>query len=119
VLLVVGENQKPYIVFDAVLRFAQPLGIHLPDWEGRIVESKRGRGSAPVRKRKSQATFGEKGSETVAHELERAPEGPVHLTLFPEMADESPAVRPGRKGRRRRGVRKKCLLDAMLLLGSR
>jgi adenine-specific DNA methylase len=29
------------LVFDVVRRFAQPLGIHLPEWEGRIIETKK------------------------------------------------------------------------------
>jgi putative DNA methylase len=30
------------LVFDVVRRFAQPLGIELPSWEGRIIETKKG-----------------------------------------------------------------------------
>jgi len=30
------------LVFDVVRRFAQPLGIDLPKWEGRIIETKKG-----------------------------------------------------------------------------
>lgn len=30
------------LVFDVVRRFAQPLGIELPKWEGRIIETKKG-----------------------------------------------------------------------------
>ena len=30
------------LVFDVVRRFAQPLGIGLPEWEGRIIETKKG-----------------------------------------------------------------------------
>ena len=30
------------LIFDVVCRFAQPLGIHLPEWEGRIVETEKG-----------------------------------------------------------------------------
>ncbi len=30
------------LVFDVARRFAQPLGIHLPDWEGRIIETEKG-----------------------------------------------------------------------------
>ncbi len=29
------------LVFDVVRRFAQPLGIDLPKWEGRIIETKK------------------------------------------------------------------------------
>ena len=30
------------LIFDVVRRFAQPLGIHLPEWENRIIETKKG-----------------------------------------------------------------------------
>lgn len=32
------KKKKPgfSLIFDVVRRFAQPLGIHLPEWEGRI-----------------------------------------------------------------------------------
>ena len=30
------------LIYDVVRRFAQPLGIHLEDWEGRIVEIEKG-----------------------------------------------------------------------------
>src|SRR6185437_9698616 len=30
------------LVFDVVRRFAQPLGIDLPKWEGRVIETKKG-----------------------------------------------------------------------------
>ncbi|MBC7335383.1 MAG: hypothetical protein H5U01_03795 [Clostridia bacterium] len=30
------------MIFDVVRRFAQPLGISLPKWEGRIIETKKG-----------------------------------------------------------------------------
>ena len=30
------------LVFDVVRRFAQPLGIELPNWEGRIIDTRKG-----------------------------------------------------------------------------
>jgi len=37
------EKTKGFIlVFDVVRRFAQPLGIELPKWEGRIIETQKG-----------------------------------------------------------------------------
>jgi len=37
-----GKTQAYSLVFDVVRRFAQPLGIDLPKWEGRIIETKKG-----------------------------------------------------------------------------
>src|SRR5262249_129610 len=39
-----GGKKKPgfTLIYDVARRFAQPLGIHLSEWEGRIVETKKG-----------------------------------------------------------------------------
>jgi len=80
-----GKKKKgPKLIFDVVRRFAQPLGIHLPDWEGRIVETEKGVVRLlPVRER-SEQLFGEDGAHTFAIELERAG-GDVQLQLFREV----------------------------------
>jgi hypothetical protein len=36
------KKQGYSLIFDVVRRFAQPLGIHLPEWEGRIIETEKG-----------------------------------------------------------------------------
>ena len=79
--------------FDVVRRFAQPLGIHLDDWESRIVKKEKDVVRLmPVRERRQQLF-----DEAAADEAE-ASTGSPQLTLFP---DEPPAVR----GRARRGSR--------------
>ncbi|MCA1709404.1 MAG: DUF1156 domain-containing protein, partial [Actinobacteria bacterium] len=37
-----GKAKSFTLVFDVVRRFAQPLGIELPKWEGRVIETKKG-----------------------------------------------------------------------------
>ncbi len=99
------------LVFDVVRRFAQPLGIELPRWEGRVIEIKKGVVRLlPVAERAKQL-FGEPGAEAVAARLEReGAAGPVSVQglLFPEM--EVPASRqataPTVRGRRGRGEAK-------------
>jgi len=93
-------NQRSYsLIFDVVRRFAQPLGIRLPDWEGRILETKKGVVRLlPVAERTRQL-FGEDGAEAIADQLERSSEGIVQLGLFPESAA---GVAPGIRGRGRR-----------------
>jgi adenine-specific DNA methylase len=91
------------LVFDVVRRFAQPLGIDLPKWEGRVIETKKGVVRLlPVGERAKQL-FGEDGAGVVASRLERtAALGPDPLQgmLFPETED-TPKVRGGRgRGRR-------------------
>ena len=60
------------LIFDVVRRFAQPLGIHLEDWEGRIIETKKGVVRLlPIRER---APSGATQFELVLDELAAVPE---------------------------------------------
>jgi len=98
-----AKNKKGYtLVFDVVRRFAQPLGIHLPDWEGRVIETKKGIVRLlPVAERTKQL-FGDEGAEAVADAWERNPQERLQLTLFPELQESStPRIR-GRGSRRSR-----------------
>ncbi len=84
-------------MFDVVRRFAQPLGIHLPDWEGRTVETKKGVVRLlPVTER-AQQLFGIDGAQAVADRLERSPVGTPQLTLFSEGAKGTPPTGGGRR----------------------
>ena len=86
--------------FDVTRRFAQPLGIHLDDWESRIIETKKGVVRLlPVTERGKQL-FGESGTAAVADVMESAANVNPQLSLFPE---EPPAVR-GRARRRQRSA---------------
>ena len=90
-----GRAASHSLPFDVVRRFAQPLGIHLDDWESRIIETTKGIVRlTPVRERGRQL-FGEAGADMRADEIEL--EG--QLRLFPE---EAPSVRG--RARRRRGA---------------
>ena len=84
--------------FDVARRFAQPLGIHLDDWESRIIETKKGVVRLlPVSERGKQL-FGESGAEAVADEMEAVANVSPQLSLFPE--DASPVRgRARRRGR--------------------
>jgi hypothetical protein len=87
------------LVFDVVRRFAQPLGIHLPDWEGRIIETKKGMVRLLSVHERSEQLFGKAGTDIVADRLEHAPTGPLQLELFANRAEETaPKVKgPGRR----------------------
>ena len=86
--------------FDVVRRFAQPLGIHLDDWRGRVIETNKGVVRLiPVIERGRQL-FGESGADALADEIEVGAMSSPQLSLFPE---EPPAVR-GRPRRRDRGA---------------
>ena len=86
--------------FDVTRRFAQPLGIHLENWESRIVKTEKGVVRLlPVVERGRQL-FGESGAAAVADEMEDAANASPQLSLFPE---EAPRVR-GRARRQRRSA---------------
>jgi hypothetical protein len=87
------------LVFDVARRFAQPLGIHLDNWEDRIIETEKGIVRLlPVAERGEQL-FGQDGADLVAERLEREPVGALQLRLFPERTEAAPQV----KGKRAKG----------------
>ena len=89
------------LIFDVVRRFAQPLGIHLEIWEGRIIETHKGVVRLlPVRERSKQL-FGPEGAHLAAERLERSRTSTAQLALFPEVRAE-PRPRHGR-GRKAAG----------------
>jgi adenine-specific DNA methylase len=101
-----GKAKGYALVFDVVRRFAQPLGINLPKWEGRIIETKKGvvrLFSVPER---AGILFGKDGAEAVAQRLEKAPAADIHqLMLFTENEGEATAKGKGRgRGRRKTGA---------------
>jgi hypothetical protein len=90
------------LVFDVVRRFAQPLGIHLPAWEGRIIETKKGVVRLMAVTERAQQLFGDTGAQAIADQLEHSTAGTAQLTLFPDSPTGAvPRVRS--RGRRRSG----------------
>src|SRR5205823_10591191 len=83
-----GTAKGYTLVFDVVRRFAQPLGIELPKWEGRVIETKKGVVRLlPIAERAKQL-FGEDGAHAVASRLEQTAKlgtNPLQAMLFPEM----------------------------------
>ena len=84
--------------FDVARRFAQPLGIHMEEWESRIIHTEKG----VVRLRpvadRARELFGAAGADSMADAIESNAASSGQLSLFP---DEAPTVR----GRARRGRR--------------
>jgi len=90
------------LIFDVVRRFAQPLGIVLPTWEGRIVKTEKGVVRLLPVKERAKQLFGEDGARTLAYELERDPYTDLQQSLFPEIEDgTAPRVRGRGRGRRK------------------
>ena len=102
-----GEDEAPRrkasgygLPFDVARRFAQPLGIHLDDWESRIIKTEKGVVRLlPVTER-GKLLFGESGVAAAADEIDSASNASPQLSLFPE---EPPTVR-GRARRRGRSA---------------
>ena len=86
--------------FDVARRFAQPLGIHMEEWENRIIQTDKG----VVRLRpvadRARELFGEAGADSMADEIESNAASSGQLSLFP---DEAPTIR-GRARRVRRAA---------------
>jgi putative DNA methylase len=87
------------LIFDVVRRFAQPLGIRLPDWEGRIIETEKGIVRLLSVKERAKQLFGDTGAQAVADELEKSSPRDMQLKLFPSEENFVPEIK-GRGGRR-------------------
>ena len=93
------DKPKGYsLVFDVARRFAQPLGIELPKWEGRIIETHKGAVRLMDVTERGKQLFGEDGADTAAEWMERDPRVTVQQVLFPEME-----TAPRKKRARSRG----------------
>ena len=99
------KKKKPgfSLIFDVVRRFAQPLGIHLPEWEGRIIETEKGVVRLLSLAERASQLFGEGGAQAVADKLERSRETSAQLLLFPQGTKDSAPKIKGR-GRRKKSA---------------
>ena len=98
-----GEGEAPRqktnglsMPFDVARRFAQPLGIHLEEWDNRIIQTQKGVVKLRPVTERAKELFGEAGADSIADEIEASLTASAQLRLFPE---EAPTVR----GRARRG----------------
>jgi len=65
------KKKKGYsLIFDVVRRFAQPLGIHLPEWEGRIIETEKGVVRLLSVKERAKQLFGEESISVAGIRIE-------------------------------------------------
>lgn len=87
------------LLYDVVRRFAQPLGIHLEAWEGRIIETKKGTVRLLAVSERAKQLFGAEGARAVAEQLEVDPSQGLQQALFPELEEERT---PKIHGRRRK-----------------
>jgi adenine-specific DNA methylase len=95
-----GKPKGFTLIFDVVRRFAQPLGIELSKWEGRVIETKKGVVRLlPIAERAKQL-FGAEGAQAVAARLEQeaTTTNPLQGMLFPDL-EATPKVRGRGRGR--------------------
>ncbi len=87
------------LLFDVVRRFAQPMGIDLDTWTGRIISQEKGVVRLlPVAER-AKSLFGDDGARAAADWIESDPNANLQATLFPEL-DAAPRLRNRRRGKR-------------------
>ena len=85
--------------FDVVRRFAQPMGIDLDVWTGRIIGQEKGVVRLlPVGER-ARELFGKDGAGAAADWIESNPNASLQQTLFPEL-DAAPKPRNRRRGKK-------------------
>ena len=90
-----GQTAGFSLPFDVARRFAQPLGIHMDEWESRIINTEKGVVRLRPVTERAKELFGESGADAIADEIETSATASAQLSLFPE---PTPTVR----GRSRR-----------------
>lgn len=97
------KRTKGYaLIYDIARRFAQPLGIHLEEWEGRVIEIEKGVVRLLSVSERAQQLFGKDGAAAMAEAFELGRVRDPQLMLFPEEEGSvAPTVR-GRAARRGR-----------------
>ena len=84
--------------FDVVRRFAQPMGIDLAHWTGRIIGQEKGVVRLLPVSERARDLFGRDGAAAAAEWIEHEPQVNLQQTLFPDWEDDArPRNRRGRK----------------------
>ena len=85
--------------FDVVRRFAQPMGIDLDTWTGRIIGQEKGVVRLLSVAERAGKLFGEDGAAAAADWIESDPHASLQQTLFPDLQGGAPSlVREARPG---------------------
>jgi len=89
------------LIYDVARRFAQPLGIHLDKWEGRIIETDKGVVRLlPVAERATQL-FGDADAAAMARRIEADVKAQRNYTFaFMQDTGVAPAIKTAGKGRK-------------------
>jgi len=105
------ESTKPKkkngytLIYDVVRRFAQPLGIHLEKWEGRIIETEKGIVRLlPVTER-AATLFGEADAAAISRRIEEDSKTSRNLAFsFMQDVAAAPEIKGRGRGRKPAGA---------------
>jgi hypothetical protein len=112
------KKQGYSLIFDVVRRFAQPLGIHLPEWEGRVIETEKGIVRLLSVRERAKQLFGEESISVAGFRIEeqarRDPQMRFDFAVRSEgtIAPDLPAEALAQAGIKSRRPRKKKELTA-------
>jgi adenine-specific DNA methylase len=93
------KKQGYTLIFDVVRRFAQPLGIHLPEWEGRVIETEKGVVRLLSVKERGKQLFGEESISAAGFRIEEQARRDPQMKFDFAIRSEGP-IAPEIKGRR-------------------
>jgi hypothetical protein len=101
------EEEKPKkkkpgftLIYDVARRFAQPLGIHLDKWEGRIIETDKGTVRLLPVAECGKQLFGEADASAISRRIERDVKASLNYTFaFMQDAGAAPEIKPRGRGR--------------------
>ena len=93
------KKQGYNLIFDVVRRFAQPLGIHLPEWEGRVIEIEKGVVRLLSVKERGKQLFGEESISVAGFRIEEQARRDPQMKFDFAVGAETGVV-PKIKGRR-------------------
>ena len=98
-----GKKKGLSLIYDVVRRFSQPLGIHLENWNDRIIATEKGVVRLLPITERAEHLLGEDGATGVADVIERTRGGPINYQFaFAEDAAKKAAPATDGKGRKRR-----------------
>jgi putative DNA methylase len=97
------KKQGYSLIFDVVRRFAQPLGIHLPGWEGRVIETEKGVVRLLSVKERGKQLFGEESVSAAGFKIEeKARRDPQMKFDFAVSGDRTIPEIKGRRPRKKK-----------------
>jgi putative DNA methylase len=104
-----SDDEKPgkkkagfTLIYDVARRFAQPLGIHLDKWEGRIIETEKGVVRLLPIAERAKHLFGDADASAMAHRIEQDVKASRNYTFaFMQDVAAPPEIKARGRGKRK------------------